>query len=147
MPWILLSVTLTQGVLTLSLIQGVKFSFPKQFRLIKDIWIVMGINSSINTITGSKYHLHFINWHFGNQANIFKIFYLLTPSPPFLQLRNLQDIMRMFITPIMQFRSLFVIVKISGQEYFWNQSRYFTTICKHRNMMDSIFSHLPFHIS
>ena len=43
MPWILLSVTLTQGVLTLSLIQGVKFSFPKQFRLIKDIWTVMGI--------------------------------------------------------------------------------------------------------
>ena len=73
---------------------------------------------SENPITGSKYHLHFINWHFGNQANTFKIFYLLTPSPPFLQLRNLQDIMRMFITPIMQFRSLFVIVKISGQEYF-----------------------------
>ena len=121
MPQILLSVTLTQGVLTLSLIIWYKIFFSRL------IWIDNNFKTYINrniiwNITNSSLATQEINS---------KINYLLTPST-FLQLRNLQDIMRMFIIPIMQFRSLFVIVKISGKEYFWNPSRYFPIISAHK---------------
>jgi len=128
MPQILLSVTLTQGVLTLSLILWYKIFLSRL------IWIDR--NNVKSYVSRKSMKNRNIIWNITNsslptQEINSKINYLLTPST-FLQLRNLQDIMRMFIIPIMQFRSLFVIVKISGKEYFWNQSRYFTKLPMHK---------------
>ena len=128
MPQILLSVTLTQGVLTLSLIIWHEIFFSRL------IWIDRNnVKSYVSRKSMKNRNIiwNFINSCLATQEINSKINYLLTPST-FLQLRNLQDIMRMFIIPIMQFRSLFVIVKISGKEYFWNPSRYFPIISAHK---------------
>ena len=135
MPQILLSVTLTQGVLTLSLIIWHEIFFSRL------IWIDRNnVKSYVSRKSMKNRNIiwNFINSCLATQEINSKINYLLTPST-FLQLRNLQDIMRMFIIPIMQFRSLFVIVKISGKEYFWNQSRYFTKLPMHKDMMSIDF--------
>ena len=133
MPQILLSVTLTQGVLTLSLIIWHEIFFSRL------IWID---RNNVKSYVNRNIIWNITNSSLATQEINSKINYLLTPST-FLQLRNLQDIMRMFIIPIMQFRSLFVIVKISGKEYFWNQSRYFTKLPMHKNMMSIDFYFFP----